>query len=116
MHLLVPAEHLIATAFSGYAVRVAGSSYAAARVSAWAACFQAAHPQWRAAQLKAAIFDLAVQPVHASTAYVAVGVLPEPTSMQRGACAAVPLCRIALRAWVDCNSIPHQSIRRFEVL
>jgi hypothetical protein len=90
VHVLVPAEQLVATDFSGYAVRVAGSSYAAARVSALAACFQAAHPQWRAAQLKAAIFALAVQPLHPSMAYVAVGVLPEPTSIKRGACAAEP--------------------------
>jgi hypothetical protein len=78
----------VATDFSGYSVRVAGSSYAAARVSALAACFQAAHPQWRAAELKAAIFDLARQPMHQSATRVAIGVLPEPTSIARGACAA----------------------------
>ena len=111
VHVLVPAEQLVATDFSGYAVRVAGSSYAAARVSALAACFQAAHPQWRAAQLKAAIFALAVQPLPASMAYVAVGVLPEPTSIQRGACVADPVGVVSLgRLQLEVASIyPEQS-------
>ena len=90
VHLLVPAERLVTTSFSGYAVRVSGSSYAAARVSALAACFLAAHPQWQAPKLKSAIFELAEQPVHESMAFVAVGVLPEPTSIERGACTVEP--------------------------
>jgi hypothetical protein len=90
VHLLVPAERLVAMRFSGYAARVSGSSYAAARVSALAACFLAAHPQWQAPQLKSAIFELARQPVHESMAFVAVGVLPEPRSITRGVCAAEP--------------------------
>lgn len=91
VHLLVPAERLVTTKFNGYAARVSGSSYAAARVSALAACFLAAHPQWQAPNLKSAIFELARQPVHESMAFVAVGVLPEPTSIARGACAVEPL-------------------------
>lgn len=90
VHLLVPAERLVTTSFSGYAVRVSGSSYAAARVSALAACFLAAHPQWQAPKLKSAIFELATQPVHESMAFVAVGVLPEPMSIARGACTVEP--------------------------
>ncbi len=88
--LLVPAEDLVATDFNGYAARVAGSSYAAARVSALAACLKAAHPQWSAAELKDAIFALARQTVHESMAYVRVGVLPDPTQIRRGACPPEP--------------------------
>jgi len=88
--LLVPAENLVATDFSGYAVRVSGSSYAAARVSALAACLKAANPQWQAPELRQAIFQMARQPVHDSVAYVSVGFLPEPTDARRGACAGHP--------------------------
>ena len=90
VHLLVPAEDLIATDFNGYATRVSGSSYAAARVSALAACLKAASPHWQAAQLKQAIFQRAERPVHPDLAYVAVGMLPDPTASPRGACAAEP--------------------------
>lgn len=90
VHLLVPAEGLVTTDFSGYATRVSGSSYAAARVSALAACLKAAHPDWGAAQLKQAIFERAERPVHQPVAYVAVGVLPDPTLTARGACVAEP--------------------------
>lgn len=90
VHLLVPAEGVVVTDFSGYATVVAGSSYAAARVSALAACLKAAHPQWDAVRLKQAIFERAEPPVHQQVAYVAVGVLPDPTLTERGACAAEP--------------------------
>lgn len=88
--LLVPAEGLVTTDFSGYATVVAGSSYAAARVSALAACLKSANPQWQAPELREAIFALAEKPAHASLAYVRVGVLPDPTLERRGDCAAQP--------------------------
>jgi len=41
---------------------VPGSSYAVVRITALAACLLAAHPDWRAAELKAALFALARPP------------------------------------------------------
>ena len=85
--LLVPAEELVSIDFNGYARLVSGSSHAAARVSALAACFKAAHPEWGAGELRAAIFALAVP---SPSVPVAVGVLPEPRRIRRGACAPDP--------------------------
>ena len=90
VHLLVPAENLVTTHYSGYAMQVSGSHYAAARVAALAACLQAAHPQWQAPQLKQAIFERAERAVHPALDYVAVGVLGDPTLTARGACEAEP--------------------------
>jgi len=88
--LLVPAEGLVTADFDGYAVEVAGSSYAAVRVSALAACLKAANPGWQAPELRRALFAMARQPVHASSAYVAVGLIESPTLAARGACRAQP--------------------------
>jgi hypothetical protein len=88
--LAVPAEGLIATGFSGYARPVSGSSYAAARVSALAACLKAANPGWGAAELKAAIFALARPPATEEDARLRVGALPDPVLRARGACPAEP--------------------------
>ena len=88
--LMVPAENLVTTDFSGYAAEVSGSSYAAARVSALAACLKAANPGWGAPELRAALFALATQPVAASLSPVRVGLIPDPVLARRGACAAEP--------------------------
>jgi hypothetical protein len=75
--LLVPAERLSITAFDGRPSEGSGSSFAVPRVAALAARLQAAYPDWRAAELKAAIFARAVAPPEAAARAVAVGWLPE---------------------------------------
>ena len=86
--LAVPAEQVLVTAFDGSVREVSGSSYAAARVSAFAACLLAAHPQWTARELKSAMLDRAEKPVSAMLAYVGAGTLRDPTGTDRGACEA----------------------------
>ncbi len=88
VHLLVPAEFQVTTGFDGYATLVSGSSYAAARVSALAACLLAANPDWGAPELRAALVARAVPAPQPDV--VAVGLLPEPLSSVRGACPAEP--------------------------
>jgi hypothetical protein len=88
--LLVPAEEMLVTDFYGRPRVASGSSYAAARVSALAACLLQENPQWRAEILKAAILEQAREPVAEQQAYSAYGFLPDPTARQRGACAAMP--------------------------
>ena len=87
--LLVPAEELLVTDFYGLPKVVSGSSYAAARVSALAACLLQDNPEWRAAELKAAIVALAQSPSGENAAYSTHGYLPDPGARQRGACAAM---------------------------
>ncbi len=88
--LLVPAEEMLVTDFYGLPRVVSGSSYAAVRVSALAACLLQANPTWRAAELKSAIVALAQTPEESRPAYSAHGFLPDPGARQRGACAAMP--------------------------
>jgi subtilisin family serine protease len=54
--LLVPGERVPVIDFSGARTTASGASFAAPRVTALAARLAAAHPEWRAAELKAAIF------------------------------------------------------------
>jgi len=75
--LLVPAENLAVTGFAGSPARRSGSSFAVPRVAALAARLKAAHPDWRAVELKAAIFARAKAPPPRSAGAVAVGWLPE---------------------------------------
>ncbi len=84
--LLVPAEELVSIDFYGRPRLVSGSSYASARVSALAACLLAANPEWRAAELKAAIYARVKPSVNDVMRFVSQGFLDEPTLMQRGAC------------------------------
>ena len=86
----MPGEEMLVTDFYGRPRVVSGSSYAAVRVSALAACLLGANPEWRAAQLKSAILELAEAPAEGSAAYSAHGFLPDPGARQRGACAAMP--------------------------
>jgi hypothetical protein len=88
--LLVPAEGLVSIDFYGRPKLVSGSSYAAARVSALAACLLAAHPDWKGPQLKAAILDRAKPLANSAVRWVSKGLLESPTDTDRGACAAEP--------------------------
>jgi len=88
--LLVPAEEMLVTDFYGHSKVVSGSSYAAARVSALAACLLQENPDWRAEILKAAILEQAQSPDAQTAAYSTFGFLPDPGARQRGACAAMP--------------------------
>jgi len=88
--LLVPAEGLVSIDFYGRPKLVSGSSYAAARVSALAACLLAAHPGWKGPQLKAAILDRAKPPPDRAAGLVSRGLLESPTDTDRGACKAEP--------------------------
>ena len=99
--LAVPAEQVLVTAFDGRVREASGSSYAAVRVSAFAACLLAAHPQWTAHELKSAILARAEKPVSAMLAYVGAGTLRDPVATDRGACEAEPgeLAEIPLGAW-----------------
>lgn len=88
--LLVPAEEMLVTDFHGRSRVVSGSSYAAARVSALAACLLQANPEWRAEILKAAILELAREPAAERASFSRYGFLPDPGARLRGACAAMP--------------------------
>ena len=81
--LLVHGEGMLALDFDGERRLVSGSSYAAARVSALAACLLAAHLEWRTEQLKAGLFGQA-EPVEGGA--VAKGFIPDAALGQRGAC------------------------------
>ena len=101
--LAVPAEGVLVTGFNGKARKASGSSYAAARVSAFAACLLAAHPEWTALDLKSAILARAEKPVSAMLAYVAAGALHDPVGTDRGACDARPggVTEIPLGVWTS---------------
>ena len=99
--LAVPAERIPVTGFDGQLRRASGSSYAAARVSALAACLLAAYPEWTAPALKSAVLARAGKPAHRALAYVSAGVLRDPAGIDRGACPARPdtVTEIQLGTW-----------------
>ncbi len=76
--LLVPAEHLRATAFEGGVTAVSGSSYAAPRIAALAARLLQANPEWGAPELKRAIFARVLPPFAGASGQVAEGFMPRP--------------------------------------
>lgn len=76
--LLVPAERLRVTDFDGSEIAASGSSYAAVRVSALAARMLAQHPDWRAAELKEAIFARVLPSFSGEPDSVAEGFMPRP--------------------------------------
>ena len=82
--LMVPGGNVIALDFDGARRAVSGSSYAAARVTALAACLLASHPEWSTAQLKTAIFHEAQA---GEAGAVAIGFVPDAALAGRGACA-----------------------------
>lgn len=57
--LLAPAEKLVVRDFDGLEQEVSGAEYAAAKVAALAARLAAAHPDWKAAELKNALISRA---------------------------------------------------------
>jgi hypothetical protein len=81
--LMVHGEGMLALDFDGERRPVSGSSYAAARVSALAACLLAATPEWRTDQLKAALLREG-EPVEGGA--VAYGLIPDAALGHRGAC------------------------------
>lgn len=88
--LMVPAENLVSIDFHGRPTLVSGSSYAAARISALAACLLAQHPDWKAPQLKAAIVAMVQPSVNRVVRVVSKGFIKSPTLIDRGACGAEP--------------------------
>ena len=99
--LAVPGERVLVTGFDGRPREVSGSSYAAARVSALAACLLSARPESSAAELKSAILSRAEAPVDTEPAYVGEGVLRDPVAADRGGCDAERRDPIEIRlgAW-----------------
>ncbi len=81
--LLVPGENLPVIGFNGRPRRMSGSSYAAPRIAALAARLLAQHPDWRAPQLKAAIFGRAIAPVAGEQLRVSQGMIPDPAAAER---------------------------------
>lgn len=81
--LLVPAERLIVTGFDGSDTYASGSSYAAVRISALAARLLAEHPDWRAAELKQAIFARVLPSFADDGGAVAEGFMPRPDKAER---------------------------------
>jgi len=88
--LMVPAEGLVSIDFYGRPRLVSGSSYAAARVSALAACLLAANPGWKAPELIAAIVARVKPSINDVVKLVSLGFLPVPVEKERGACEAEP--------------------------
>ena len=86
--LAVPGERVLVTGFDGRPREVSGSSYAAARVSALAACLLSVRPESTAAELKSAILSRAEAPAGTELAYVGKGVLRNPVAADRGGCDA----------------------------
>ena len=97
----VPAERVPVTGFDGRLRRASGSSYAAARVSALAACLLAAHPEWSAAALKSAILARAGKAALPAPDYTGAGLIRDPAGAGRGACPARPdtLSALPLDSW-----------------
>ena len=106
--LAVPAERIPVTGFDGRPRRVSGSSYAAARISAFAACLLAAHPEWTTPALKSAILARARKAAYRTPAYVGAGVLRDPAGVGRGACPAQPdtVSEVPLGAWIPEHLYP----------
>lgn len=81
--LLVPAERVRVTGFDGSGTVASGSSYAAVRISALAARLLAEHPDWRAAELREAIFARVLPSFSDGPGRVAVGFMPRPDKAAR---------------------------------
>ena len=109
--LAVPAEEVLVTGFDGRVRKASGSSYAAVRVSAFAACLLAAHPEWTAPELKSAILARAEQPVSPMLAYVGAGTLQAPIGTSRGACdaASAAVSETPLGTWTPEHLYPEGS-------
>ena len=77
--LLVPGEETPVTDFYGRAGISSGSSFAAPRIAALAARLLAAHPDWRAPELRAAIFARA-RKTAATAEIVGQGLISDPSA------------------------------------
>ena len=86
--VMVAAEGLRAVGFDGAERAVSGSSFAAARMTALAACLLAEDPALAAPALKALL--LARAGPGPESRRVAHGFVPDPTTAPRGACPALP--------------------------
>ncbi|MGI9333265.1 MAG: S8 family serine peptidase [Gammaproteobacteria bacterium] len=76
--VMVPAVEVRAAGFDGIERAFSGSSYAAARLSALAACLLSANPSWRAPELKRAIVERAERqprPFHVRFGFLSEGQL-----------------------------------------
>ncbi len=82
--IMVPAHNIEVTDFHGDRKRVSGSSYAAARVSAFSVCLLHAHPDWTAADLKAELIARAAK--HQVPKYVAHGFISNAALAANGNC------------------------------
>jgi len=76
--LMVPAEKVTVTDHRGATGQGSGSSYAVPRVAALAARLLAVHPNWRAAEVKAAILARAAPSPYQRTAATRSGWIPNP--------------------------------------
>lgn len=85
--VMVPAVDVLSTGFDGAEQTSFGSSFAAARVSALAACLLSANPGWRASQLKQAIVERAKARPRPS--HVRFGHLDEADLLVDGVCPGV---------------------------
>ena len=99
--IAVPAEGRLGIDFEGNPKLVSGTSYAAARVSALAACLLGLHPEWGAAELKAAILAMSQALPEGSESYTRAGYLAEPTARRRGVClpSSAPPKIVARQRW-----------------
>ena len=79
--LMVPADRLMARDAQGKEREVGGTSMAASRVAALAARLAIANPDWRAAELKAAILAHAEPLPAGSGAWVRYGWIPKPDAI-----------------------------------
>lgn len=77
VHVLAPAEKVVARNFDGVEQAFSGAEYAAARVAALAARLAAAHPDWDGARLRSAILTQATMSDGDTTPHSAYGVLPD---------------------------------------
>jgi subtilisin family serine protease len=82
--LMVPAQDLLVVGFEGTVERVSGSSYAAARVTALAACLLASNLAWGSQRLRAEIVALAI--ASADSARVKNGFIADQVLANQGAC------------------------------
>ena len=114
--LMVPAEELVSMDFYGRPKLVSGSSYAAARVSALAACLLAANPAWTAPELKQAIIERVKPSVNNVVKLVSRGFLESPTGTDRGACAAEPdRANVVDRVLVDVGQLYENALMPADV-
>ena len=81
--LLVPAERLTVTGFDGRQQPASGSSYAAIRITALAARLLGKQPQWRAPELKTAIFARTLPSLRERSFDVNQGFIPQPDRADR---------------------------------